>query len=111
MRDYIHVVDLANGHLAALQALNGWEGHQPLAVNLGTGRGFSVLDMIRAFEKASGRDVPYQTVDRRPGDIATCYAEPVLAERLLGWKARFGVERMCEDTWRWQTNNPDGYDS
>jgi UDP-glucose 4-epimerase len=109
VRDYIHVVDLAKGHLAALQALNGWQGNQPLTVNLGTGHGYSVLDMVRAFEKVSGHAVPYQIVDRRPGDIATCYADPVLAERLLGWKAQFGVERMCEDAWRWQVENPDGY--
>ncbi|BAN35160.1 UDP-glucose 4-epimerase [Sulfuricella denitrificans skB26] len=109
VRDYIHVVDLAKGHLAALQALNGWEGSQPLTVNLGTGHGYSVLDMVRAFEKASGRAVPFKIVDRRPGDIATCYADPALAERLLGWKAQFGVERMCEDAWRWQVGNPEGY--
>ena len=109
VRDYIHVTDLAKGHLAALEALNGWEGSQPLTVNLGTGHGYSVLDMVRAFEKASGRAVPYQIVDRRPGDIATCYADPALAERVLGWKAQFGVERMCEDGWRWQVENPDGY--
>ena len=109
VRDYIHVVDLAKGHLAALQALDGWEGSQPITINLGTGHGYSVLDMVRAFEKASGRDVPYKVVDRRPGDIATCYADPALAERLLGWKAQFGVEKMCEDAWRWQLNNPEGY--
>lgn len=109
MRDYIHVVDLAQGHLAALRALNGWEGNQPLTVNLGTGRGYSVLDMVRAFEQSSGRAVPYRIVDRRPGDIATCYADPALAERLLGWKAQFGVEKMCEDAWRWQAGNPEGY--
>jgi UDP-glucose 4-epimerase len=109
VRDYIHVVDLAKGHLAALQAMYKWEGVKPLTVNLGTGHGYSVLDMVRAFEKASGRAVPYQIVGRRPGDIATCYADPALAERLLGWKAQFCVERMCEDAWRWQMNNPEGY--
>ena len=109
VRDYIHVVDLAKGHLAALQALNGWKGSLPLTVNLGTRHGYSVLDMVRAFEKACDRAVPYKIVDRRPGDIATCYADPALAERLLGWKAEFGVERMCEDAWRWQAKNPDGY--
>lgn len=109
VRDYIHVVDLAKGHLAALRALNGWGGNQPLTVNLGTGRGYSVLDMVKAFEKVSGRDVPYKIVDRRPGDIAACYADPALAERLLGWKAQFGVEQMCEDSWRWQVGNPEGY--
>jgi UDP-glucose 4-epimerase len=109
VRDYIHVVDLAKGHLAALQALNGWEGNQPLTVNLGAGRGYSVLDMVRTFEKTIGCAVPCQIVDRRPGDIATCYADPGLAERLLGWKAQFDVEKMCEDAWRWQVKNPDGY--
>jgi len=109
VRDYIHVVDLAIGHLAALRALNGWQGKQPLTVNLGTGHGYSVLDMVRAFEKACGRTVPYQIVERRPGDIATCYADPALAERLLGWKAQFSMEKMCEDAWRWQVGNPEGY--
>jgi UDP-glucose 4-epimerase len=109
VRDYIHVADLVKGHLAALQALNGWEGDRPLTVNLGTGHGYSVLDMISAFEKSSGRDVPYKIVDRRPGDIARCYADPALAESLLGWKAQFGIEKMCEDTWRWQVGNPEGY--
>lgn len=109
VRDYIHVVDLAKGHLAALQSLKEWEGTHPLTVNLGTGRGYSVLDMVRAFERACGRAVPYKIVDRRPGDIAACYADPALAERLLGWKAQFGVERMCEDAWRWQVGNPEGY--
>ena len=93
-----------------MQVLNGWEGKPPpLTVNLGTGHAYSVLDMVSAFEKASGRAVPYQIVNRRPGDIATCYADPALAERLLGWKAQFGVERMCEDSWRWQVKNSDGY--
>lgn len=109
VRDYIHVVDLAKGHLAALQALNGWEGTQPLTVNLGTGLGYSVLDMVKAFEKASGHDVPYKIVGRRPGDIASCYADPAMAEHLLGWKAQLGVEKMCEDAWRWQVGNPEGY--
>jgi UDP-glucose 4-epimerase len=109
VRDYIHVVDLARGHLAALRALSAWAGNQPLTVNLGTGQGYSVLDMVRAFEKASSRAVPYKIVDRRPGDIAACYAQPALAERLLGWKAQFGIERMCADAWRWQVGNPDGY--
>jgi len=109
VRDYIHVVDLAKGHLAALQALNRWERDSPLTVNLGTGQGYSVLDMVSAFEKASGRDVPYKIVDRRPGDIATSYAAPALAESLLGWKAQFGIDKICEDTWRWQLGNTDGY--
>ena len=107
VRDYIHVVDLAKGHLAALKALE--KGAQCEAVNLGTGRGYSVLDVVRAFEKASGRKVPYEIVDRRPGDIAACYADPKKAQQMLGWKARYGIEKMCEDTWRWQSRNPDGY--
>jgi UDP-glucose 4-epimerase len=108
VRDYIHVVDLAKGHIAALRGLNAWKGNEPLTVNLGTGRGCSVLEMVRAFEKASGRSVPYKIVDRRPGDIATCFAAPALAERTLGWKAQLGVDKMCEDAWRWQTQNPKG---
>ena len=100
VRDYIHVVDLALGHLAALGAL----ARQPglLTVNLGTGRGYSVLEMVRAFEKASDRPVPYAIAPRRPGDIAQCYADPALARQLLGWKAERGIEAMCVDTWRWQ---------
>ena len=108
VRDYIHVVDLAKGHLKAIEALEK-AGGQVLTVNLGTGQGYSVLDMVKAFEKASGRPVPYEIVDRRPGDIAMCYADPSLASELLGWKAEFGVERMCEDSWRWQSQNPKGY--
>lgn len=100
VRDYIHVVDLAKGHLAALRALPGLA--TPLVVNLGTGRGYSVLEMVRAFEKASGRAVPYRIVERRAGDIAQCYADPSLARDLLGWSAELGIEDMCQDTWRWQ---------
>ena len=107
VRDYIHVVDLAKGHIKALQALK--DKPQVLTVNLGTGNGYSVLDMVKAFEKASGRDVPYQIVNRRPGDIATCYADPTYAEKKLGWKAECELDEMCEDTWRWQSMNPDGY--
>lgn len=106
VRDYIHVVDLAQGHLAALAAL-ACSG-QSLTVNLGTGQGYSVLDMVRAFEAASGRPVPYQIVARRAGDIATCYADPQLAGELLGWQARRGISEMCADAWRWQSMNPDG---
>ncbi len=109
MRDYIHVLDLAAGHLAALRALSTWTGAAPLTVNLGAGRGYSVLEMVRAFAVASGRPAPYEIVARRPGDIAACWADPTLAERLLGWKAELGIERMCEDTWRWQRLNPSGY--
>ena len=100
VRDYIHVVDLARGHLAALDTLRERAG--VLTVNLGTGRGYSVLEMVRAFEKASGGPVPYRVVERRPGDIAECYADPTLAWKLLGWKAELGIEAMCADTWRWQ---------
>ena len=100
IRDYIHVVDLAEGHLAALRYLEDKGGL--LTVNLGTGRGCSVLDMVAAFEKASGRPIPYQIVDRRPGDIAECWADPAAAEKLLGWRATRDVEAMCRDTWRWQ---------
>jgi UDP-glucose 4-epimerase len=100
VRDYIHVVDLAEGHLAALDYLLREGGM--LTVNLGTGCGYSVLDMVRAFEAASGRPVPYALVERRPGDIAACYADPALAEKQLGWKAKRGIDEMCRDAWRWQ---------
>ena len=100
VRDYIHVVDLARGHLAALQALQQRSGI--LTVNLGTGRGYSVLEVIQAFATASGKPVPYRIVGRRPGDIAQCYADPARAREALGWQAAFGIEAMCADTWRWQ---------
>ena len=107
IRDYIHVVDLAKGHVKALQALEGKP--QVLTVNLGTGNGYSVLDMVREFEKASSRKVRYQIADRRPGDIAICYADPAYAVEKLGWSAEYELDEMCEDTWRWQSMNPDGY--
>ena len=100
VRDYIHVSDLAQGHVAALRYLEAHPGL--LTVNLGTGRPVSVLEMVRAFEQASGRAVPYQVVARRPGDVAQCWADPTQAQQLLGWRAHHGVERMCEDAWRWQ---------
>ncbi|HEY6280375.1 MAG TPA: UDP-glucose 4-epimerase GalE [Burkholderiales bacterium] len=100
VRDYIHVVDLARGHLAALNAINDLSG--VLTVNLGTGRGYSVLEMVRAFATASGKEVPYRIVARRPGDIAQCYADPTLARKTLGWHAELGIDAMCADTWRWQ---------
>ena len=100
IRDYIHVVDLARGHLAALNALRGRPG--ALTINLGTGRGYSVLDVVRTFAAASGRAVPYRIVGRRPGDIAQCYADPALAREALGWRAQLGLDAMCADTWRWQ---------
>jgi len=107
VRDYIHVVDLAKGHVAALDYLVKNEGL--LTVNLGTGRGYSVLEMVKAFELASGVKIPYQIVERRAGDIACCYADPALAKEKLGWSAEMGVEQMCEDSWRWQSQNPEGY--
>jgi len=107
VRDYIHVVDLAKGHIKALQKLEQSPGC--VTYNLGTGTGYSVLDMVNAFEKASGKKVAYRIAPRRAGDIAACYADPELARRELGWEAEYGVEAMCEDSWRWQSNNPDGY--
>jgi UDP-glucose 4-epimerase len=107
VRDYIHVVDLAAGHVAALNWLEREGGL--LTVNLGTGQGYSVLDMVRAFEQASGRSVPYEIVARRPGDIAECWADPSLARELLGWEAKRGIDAMCADAWRWQSMNPEGY--
>ena len=107
VRDYIHVVDLALGHLAALERL---EKHQEcLCVNLGTGFGYSVLDMVRAFEKASGKSVPFKIAPRRPGDIASCYADPATALATLGWRAERDLQAMCTDAWRWQSGNPKGY--
>jgi UDP-glucose 4-epimerase len=100
VRDYIHVVDLARGHRAALRRLESVPGL--LTVNLGTGRGYSVLELVRAFEQASGRPVPYRLGQRRPGDIAACFADPGLAKELLGWQAELGVDAMCTDAWRWQ---------
>lgn len=107
VRDYIHVVDLARGHLAALDYAAQHTGE--VTVNLGTGNGYSVLDMIKAFEQASGQPVPYEIVGRRPGDIATCYADPAHAQALLGWAAEKGIEQMCVDGWRWQQGNPKGF--
>ncbi|OGB04447.1 MAG: UDP-glucose 4-epimerase GalE [Burkholderiales bacterium RIFCSPHIGHO2_12_FULL_69_20] len=107
VRDYIHVVDLAEGHVAALRRLLDAPGS--LTVNLGTGRGYSVLDLVAAYARASGRPVPYEIVARRPGDVAACYADPALAERLLGWRAQHDLDRMCVDSWRWQTMNPQGF--
>lgn len=107
VRDFIHVVDLALGHLKALARLR--ENAECLTVNLGTGVGYSVLDMVRAFEGASGRAVPYRIAARRPGDVASCYADPKLALSLLGWKAERGLDAMCADAWRWQRSNPNGF--
>ncbi len=109
VRDYIHVVDLAEGHVAALQRLLATP--DSFTVNLGTGRGYSVLELVSAYAKASARQIPYEIVARRPGDIAACWADPTLAADLLGWKARHDLDRMCEDSWRWQSMNPKGYDA
>jgi UDP-glucose 4-epimerase len=109
VRDYIHVVDLALGHVAALEGLDK-VGSGCRAYNLGTGCGYSVLQMVNAFESASGRKVPYKISPRRPGDIASCYANADLAKRELGWEAKFGLDRMMQDAWRWQSQNPNGYD-
>jgi UDP-glucose 4-epimerase len=107
IRDFIHVVDLARGHLAALDALR--RDGRGFTVNLGTGRGVSVLEAVRAFERASGRAIPTEKVTRRAGDVAESYADPSLAGSLLGWKAQYGLDEMCRDTWRWQSQNPYGY--
>ncbi|AIO33894.1 UDP-glucose 4-epimerase GalE [Burkholderia pseudomultivorans] len=107
VRDYIHVVDLAKGHIAALDALVKRDAS--FVVNLGTGQGYSVLEVVRAFEKASGRPVPYELVARRPGDIAECYANPQAAADIIGWRATLGIEEMCADHWRWQEGNPRGF--
>jgi UDP-glucose 4-epimerase len=106
VRDYIHVVDLAIGHLKALARL---DGPQCFEVNLGTGTGYSVLDVVKAFETASGRPVPYELAPRRPGDVASCYADPAFAAELLGWRAERGIDAMCVDAWRWQSSNPNGF--
>ena len=107
IRDYIHVVDLAAGHLAALDALPETKGC--VAYNLGTGRGSSVLEVVAAASRAVGRDIPYEIVDRRPGDVAVCFADPALAQEKLGWRAERDLDAMCADHWRWQQANPDGY--
>jgi UDP-glucose 4-epimerase len=107
VRDYIHVVDLAQGHLAALNYLQNQQAS--ITVNLGTGRGVSVKELADTFARVTGVPVPYRFVDRRPGDVATCYADTRLAQETLGWQAQLGVERMCQDAWRWQSNNPKGY--
>ena len=107
VRDYLHVQDLAEGHVAALRHLLG--GGDSLTLNLGTGRGVSVLELVKAFERASGRPVPYEIAARRAGDVAAYWADPSLAERVLGWRARLGLDAMCADSWRWQQANPDGF--
>jgi len=112
VRDYIHVVDLADAHVKALNYLNNSKlniQNSPLIVNIGTGKGYSVLDVVEAFKKASGVDIPYKIVPRRAGDIAKCFADASLAREILGWSASKTIEDMCEDSWRWQSNNPNGY--
>jgi len=110
VRDYIHVVDLALGHLKALETLDRLERPgECLTVNLGTGNGYSVLEIVRAFEAASGKPVPYKVAPRRPGDVASCYADPKHALHSLGWRAARGLNEMCADAWRWQSTNPKGY--
>ncbi len=109
VRDYIHVEDLAEGHVAALRRLLDHPGG--FTVNLGTGRGHSVLELVAAYARASGRPVPYEVVPRRPGDVAACWADPRLAQQLLGWRAHHELDRMCADSWRWQSLNPQGFDA
>ncbi|XP_059163020.1 UDP-glucose 4-epimerase-like isoform X2 [Physella acuta] len=109
VRDYIHIVDLALGHVAAIKKLTSQCGC--VVYNLGTGKGYSVLDMVKAFEKASGKTIPYKIAPRRPGDIATVYANPEKAEKELGWSTSKDLDEMCEDLWRWQSDNPNGYSS
>ena len=109
VRDYIHVVDLAKGHVKALKKIEDQSGVS--IYNLGTGNGYSVLEVVAAFEKACGKKVPYEIKPRRPGDIATCYADAAKAKAELGWEAEYGIERMCADSWRWQSKNPNGYEA
>jgi UDP-glucose 4-epimerase len=108
VRDYIHVVDLARGHLAAIEGMDKYPGIN--IYNLGTGNGYSVLDIIKALPAACGKDLPYVIDPRRPGDVATCYSDPAKALKELGWKAEKNLEDMCRDAWRWQSNNPNGYE-
>ena len=107
VRDYIHVVDLAVGHVKAIEKMNSLEGVE--IYNLGTGKGYSVLEVLHAYEKACGKTLPYEIKERRPGDIPTCYADSAKAKRELGWEAQYGIEEMCEDSYRWQSMNPNGY--
>jgi len=109
VRDYIHVVDLARGHVYALKAIENKCGVE--IFNLGTGRGYSVLDVVKAFEKANGVKIPYTIKPRRSGDVAVCYSDASKAEKILGWRAQFNLEDMCRDSWNWQKNNPNGYDA
>jgi UDP-glucose 4-epimerase len=110
IRDYIHVVDLAKGHISALNYLASLTSLSFGAFNLGTGEGKSVLEMIHEFEKASGKLVPFEVVDERNGDVAECWASTEHAQSVLGWKAHYGISQMCKDAWRWQSQNPNGYE-
>ena len=107
VRDYIHVMDLAQGHLDALDRISTFS--EVMTINLGTGRGYSVLDVLKAFEKSVGKTIPYRIAPRRPGDIASCYADPSYAKKILGWQATRDINQMCQDSWKWQSNNPNGY--
>ncbi|HHB95389.1 MAG TPA: UDP-glucose 4-epimerase GalE, partial [Campylobacterales bacterium] len=107
VRDYIHVMDLADGHVKAIDKIKSFD--KVMTINLGTGNGYSVLDMVKAFEKASGKKIPYKIAPRRDGDIAMCYANPSYAKEVLDWSATRGLDEMCEDSWRWQSQNPNGY--
>ena len=109
VRDYIHVCDLAAGHVAAIEYMAKHRGEN--VFNLGTGTGYSVLDMVKAFERVTGKKIPYEIVKRRPGDLATVYSSPDKSAELLGWKAQYNLEDMCRDTWNWQSHNPMGYKS
>lgn len=109
VRDYIHVVDLAKGHVNAVNKIKENPGIK--IYNLGTGKGYSVLDVIKAFSKACGRDIPYRIVERRTGDIAICYSDASLAKKELNWEAKLGIDEMCADSWRWQLQNPNGYEN
>ncbi len=109
VRDFIHVVDLAKGHIRTLQYLFEQATGEVVTLNLGTGQGTTVLELVHAFERASGRPIPYEIVARRPGDVAVCYADPSRAEQVLGWRAEHDIDAMCRDTWRWQSQNPEGY--
>lgn len=110
VRDYIHVMDLAEGHVAALDALDRAPAGSVLTVNLGTGRGYSVLELVETFERVNGVRVPRRIIERRPGDVGVCYADATLARKVLGWQAKRGIEEMCRDAWRWQSLNPDGFE-
>lgn len=109
VRDYIHVMDLADGHVKALDKMRTFS--EVMTINLGTGKGYSVLEVLKAFEAACGKKVPYTIAPRRAGDIATCFADPTYAKAVLGWEAQRGIDEMCKDSWRWQSNNPQGYKS